>query len=250
MGHHDDGLAVLAIEDLQEIEDLFGVVAVEVAGGLVAHQDGRIGDDGPGDGHTLLLPAGQLTGLVLRAVIEADDGQRRLGVAAALLARELGQQQREFDVALGVQHRQQVVELENEADGCRPPAGQLPVGQLVEVVLRDHHLSRRSAIQTSDDVQEGRLTATRGTHQRHEVAFVYRHIDAHQHLDELTRLDEGLVHVLKLNDCQLRPPESATCATSTTDVPSVGQQDPKATVHSRGWIADDTLAGLEPVDDP
>ena len=51
---------------LQELQDLVRALAVEVAGGLVAEQEGGVGHDGAGDGHPLLLPAGQLARLVLR----------------------------------------------------------------------------------------------------------------------------------------------------------------------------------------
>src|SRR5690606_13059129 len=56
VGDHHDGLAVLAVERLQQPQDLFGRLAVEVAGGLVADQQGRVGHDRAGDGHALLLP--------------------------------------------------------------------------------------------------------------------------------------------------------------------------------------------------
>ena len=77
VGDHDDGLAVLAVEVLQQAQDLLGGLAVEVAGGLVADQQGRVGDDGAGDGDALLLAAGELGRFVLLAVGEAHQRQRR-----------------------------------------------------------------------------------------------------------------------------------------------------------------------------
>ena len=62
--HHQDGLAVLVHERLQQVQDLVGALAVEVAGGLVAEQEGGVGHDGARDGHALLLPARQLARLV------------------------------------------------------------------------------------------------------------------------------------------------------------------------------------------
>ena len=41
VGDHDDGLAVLAVERLQQVEDLVAGLAVEVAGRLVAEQQRR-----------------------------------------------------------------------------------------------------------------------------------------------------------------------------------------------------------------
>ena len=121
--HHDDRLAVLAVERLQQVEDLVAGLAIEVAGRLVAQQQRRIGDDRAGDADALLLAAGELARVVLRAVAEADDverGRRRACVRSRL--RQLGQQQRQLDVLARGQHRQQVVELEDEADVPRAPA--------------------------------------------------------------------------------------------------------------------------------
>src|SRR3546814_717422 len=56
VGHHHDGLAVLAVELLKQAQDLLGRVPVQVAGGLVADQEGRGGDDRARD-RDAVLPA-------------------------------------------------------------------------------------------------------------------------------------------------------------------------------------------------
>ena len=71
--HHDDRLAVLAVERLQQVEDLVAGLAVEVAGRLVAEQQRRVGDDGAGDADALLLAARELARVVVGAVGQADD---------------------------------------------------------------------------------------------------------------------------------------------------------------------------------
>ena len=73
---HDDRLAVIAIERLQQIEDLVAGLAIEIAGRLVAEQQRRVGDDGARDADALLLAARQLTRVVLRAIGQPDDLQR------------------------------------------------------------------------------------------------------------------------------------------------------------------------------
>ena len=64
VGHHDDRLAVLAIERLQQVEDLVAGLAIEVAGRLVAEQQRRVGDDGARNADALLLSAGELPRIV------------------------------------------------------------------------------------------------------------------------------------------------------------------------------------------
>ena len=60
VGHHQDRLLVLAHEHVEELQDLAGALAVEVAGRLVAEQEGGVGHDGAGDGHALELAAREL----------------------------------------------------------------------------------------------------------------------------------------------------------------------------------------------
>ena len=71
------------VELLEQREDLVGALAIEVAGGLVGDDDGRVVDDGARDGDALLLPARELPRVVAHAVLEADDAERRLRRASA-----------------------------------------------------------------------------------------------------------------------------------------------------------------------
>src|SRR5688572_33088053 len=92
MGDHDDGLAEVAVEQLQDREDLVGGGAVEVAGRLVGEQELWIRDDRAGDRDALLLAARHLARAVLHAVAEADARERGLDPTRALGLREAGEQ--------------------------------------------------------------------------------------------------------------------------------------------------------------
>src|SRR5437773_9636148 len=69
--HHDDRLVVLVVQAVEKDQDLLGALRVEVPGRLVGHQDERIGDDGPGDRHALLLPARELPGVMVHPARDA-----------------------------------------------------------------------------------------------------------------------------------------------------------------------------------
>src|SRR3989449_1207910 len=65
VGHHDDRLVVLGVQPVQEVEDLPRAFRVQVSGRLVGHQDDRVGDERAPDSHAPLLPARELTRLML-----------------------------------------------------------------------------------------------------------------------------------------------------------------------------------------
>src|ERR1700694_2240282 len=74
--HHDDGLAVLAVERLKQVENSVAGLAIEVAGGLVAQEQRRIGHNRARDADALLLAARELPRIVLRAIGKAHDLER------------------------------------------------------------------------------------------------------------------------------------------------------------------------------
>src|SRR5437870_13902071 len=56
--HHDDGLVQLAMEVVEQREDLARGFGVEVSGRLVGQEQWRVADESARDGHPLLLTAG------------------------------------------------------------------------------------------------------------------------------------------------------------------------------------------------
>src|SRR5439155_11872087 len=113
-------------------QDFIARFAVQVAGWFVAQQDRRVRDDGAGDAHPLLLSAREGAGVVSRAMRKIDYFERGFDVLATLPLGEVSQEQRKFDVALGAQDGQQVVELEHQPDVTRPPGRKFAAGHLVD----------------------------------------------------------------------------------------------------------------------
>lgn len=60
VGHHQDGLAALLVNLVQELHDLGSHLGVQVTGGLVRKDDGGVSDKGTGDGNSLALTSGKL----------------------------------------------------------------------------------------------------------------------------------------------------------------------------------------------
>jgi len=91
---HRRAAQVRAVEDLH---DLARQVGIEVAGRLVGHDDHRVVDQRAGDGHALLLAAGQLRRIRGHLVAEVHRAQHVVGLFLVLARRqpEHGQDERE-----------------------------------------------------------------------------------------------------------------------------------------------------------
>src|SRR5437763_7162323 len=72
VGDDHDRLAVLAVQHLQQAQDLFRGLAIQVPGGLIAHQQVRVRHQRAGDRDTLFLATGHLPGPVIGATGNAD----------------------------------------------------------------------------------------------------------------------------------------------------------------------------------
>ncbi len=74
MGHHHNGFS-LGMQLFQDPYDLVLAFSVQIPRRLVSHDDQRIVDQGPGNGHPLLLAAGQFIGPMPQAIMSDPDWQ-------------------------------------------------------------------------------------------------------------------------------------------------------------------------------
>ena len=81
--HHADGCAA-AMQFAQQIHNLLAILRVEVSGGLIGQQDGRITRQRAGHRNALLLTARELRRIVLDAMGHADALQRLMHFLLAL----------------------------------------------------------------------------------------------------------------------------------------------------------------------
>ena len=192
----------LAIETLEEREHLEAGARVEVARGLVGEEERRIGDEGAGDGHALLLSARELVRRVVTAVAELHRPERGDGAVAPLLGGDSAVDERQLHVLLRGGTRQEVEPLEDEADEAvahqRAPvvgaAADVETGEPVEAVGR--------AVEAAEDVHHRRLARAAGADDGHELAAAHGelHVAERAHhtgagvviLGDVGQLDERL----------------------------------------------------------
>ena len=79
VGHQHEGGALLPVDLEQQVDDMGAGGGIQIAGGLVREQDRGLRGKGPGDGHPLLFTAGELVGIVVRALPQADPLQKFTG---------------------------------------------------------------------------------------------------------------------------------------------------------------------------
>ncbi len=103
-------------------------LGVQGGHGLVQQQHVGLVDQGPGQGHPLLLPAGELVGVAAPEAFQVQHVQRVLHPPAGLLGREAAGPQAEGDVLGHVQVGEQGVVLEDGVDraGGWPAAPRCP----------------------------------------------------------------------------------------------------------------------------
>src|SRR5580692_6757478 len=152
---HDRG--AVAVQLAEQVQDGRAGRAVQVAGGLVGHDQCGPAGQGPGDGGALLLAAGQLVGPVPSAMAEPDPLDGRLGQPAAFGGPPAPVQQAAGDI---VEHAEAVEEeelLEHEAEAPGPQARQLRVGHGRGVLPGDADHPAGGPLQGAHHVQQGAL---------------------------------------------------------------------------------------------
>ncbi|MBA2297469.1 MAG: ATP-binding cassette domain-containing protein [Actinobacteria bacterium] len=164
---HDRRLAVLVDGVAHQREDLAAGGRVEVARRLVGEEHRRTRDERARDGDALLLAARELGWAMAPAIGEPGRVEQLLEPLA--LDPGTGDREREGDVLLGGEHRQEVEELEDETDV--PPA---KPGQLVVLQGRDLHAvdldrAARRPVEPGENVHESRLARAGRAHDGGQV---------------------------------------------------------------------------------
>ena len=129
--------------------------------GLVADQNFGVRGEGAGDGHALLLSAGELRGIGLGLILEPHDVEELQSslFAPLLLSPQSGKLHWEADVIEAVSLQQQVEALEDHRD-LAPRRAELRGGHRVQTLSVHDDLALRRALEHIDTAHERGFAGT------------------------------------------------------------------------------------------
>jgi len=132
VGDEHEGCAGRGVQFKEQVDDGTARFIVEVAGRFVGKEDFRPVDEGTGQGHPLLLAAGELVGVVVEALAQADAfeafGGGRSGAA------DPAQFEWHEDVFPCGERGEELETLENKSRGGIAQGGERVLVEVVEVV--------------------------------------------------------------------------------------------------------------------
>ena len=158
VGYHDDGCS-LGVQFLQQVHHLFAILGVEVAGRLVGEDQLRSGHDGAGDGHPLLLTAGELLREVLGAVADGHALHDFRDLLLALGSGDVEIPQRQFDVLIHIEFVDKVETLEHETDIAFAELGALFLLEVRHLGAEEFIAAAGRVVQQAQDIQQRGLAA-------------------------------------------------------------------------------------------
>ena len=191
MGHHEDGLA-LAVHLVEEAQKAVGGLAVQGPGGLVGQDDAGLGDEGPGHSHPLLLPAGDLVGVLLQQCVDTQPPGQGQQPLLHLLVGLPRQHQGEQDVVLDGECVQEIEILEDKAQVVPTEGSDVPLLDGDDVLPVQQDLAAGGLIQGRQDIQQGRLAAAGLAHDGDVLSGLHGKVDAGEGLDLLSAETGGI----------------------------------------------------------
>ncbi len=198
MGDEDQrgGPALLLGED--QVDDGRAGFGVQIAGRFVGREDERIGREGAGERHPLLLAARELRRIVEKPGAEADGPELRLGPREGVgLPREL---QRHGDVFERRHGRNKLERLEHHAYFFPTEASERVLGHRAEVAAVDPDDAPVGALQSGEGHEERGFARPGRPQQTDRLAGGYLQAHAFENMDPRGAVAQGEVDIREFDD--------------------------------------------------
>jgi hypothetical protein len=185
VGDHDGGHAEAALEGADLLAQAGADAGVERGERLVEQEEAGGGGQRAGEGHALLLAAGELDGVFRALLGQADEGEQLgdaggdLGPAAAAVDEAVG------DVVEDAEVGKERVGLEDDAEVA------LGGRRVADVAAVDLDRALVLGVEAGDGAQERGLAAARGAEEADELAAGDVEVDGAQGLEAAEALAEA-----------------------------------------------------------
>jgi hypothetical protein len=177
-----EGLTELLAQVEEELVQFTGVRRIEVAAGLIGQDHVRRVEERARHGHALLFTTAELCGLVLLALDHTQPREKVMRACRAIPAATAGDQAGHHHVLQRGEFRQQVVELEHEADVLVTEGAQRAASQAHYVRAGNGQCTGVRPLQGAEDLQQRGLAGPAGAHNAHHFALGHRQVHALQHV--------------------------------------------------------------------
>jgi len=170
VGDDDDGAVVLAGESAEDFEDVAPADGIEGSGGFVGEEDAGLAGEGAGDGNALFLAAGEVGGVSVALVGEADRFEQFGGGPGGLgHAFEFAH---DADVLFGGEGGEEVEALEDEAEQIAAEGRPLAFGHADDFAAVDADAAGGGAEDAAEDGDEGGFAGAGGSHEDEDLTGV------------------------------------------------------------------------------
>ena len=202
VSHQNDGNPFFLVELLEDAQDFFTGRRIEVAGGFVREEQGRVVDQSSGDSHSLLLAARELRRFVVEMFPQTNSLQQLSGPLASFPVGGVlhGIRERHHHIFESTGAGQQIEVLEDEANLLITQHGPPVSRQLHDILPVKPVIPGSGMIETPQDIHERRLARSGGAHQSNEVSLSDVQRDALQHGDGDFAKLIGFINILQRNE--------------------------------------------------
>ena len=166
MGDVDGGDAHRVLDVLDDGAHLHPELCVQVGEGLVEEQHVRLDAEGAGQGHALLLAAGEALGQTVGILVDLHELHELVGLLGDLGLGQLLVLQAELHVLAHGEMGEDGVILEDHADVA------LGGVQVVDALVVEVEVAALDAVEARDHPQKGGLAAAAGAQQGEELALL------------------------------------------------------------------------------
>src|SRR5258705_1920533 len=162
VSHDDHGAPIRASHGMEELHLLLSILGVQVGGGLVGQDEGRIAGERPRDRDALGLAAGHVTGQEVGALAEPHEVEEPARLDASPLPFKALELKHHLDILRRGQRGEEIEALEDESHVAPADPRELALVEIGHDLTVNGDGPRRGAEHAAQHGKQGGLSAARG----------------------------------------------------------------------------------------